>query len=186
MDSFPLMPSRLWFSTYSMSSTILLRAPLRFYIASFFFFFFFFSFQTSVFKSDYLQVLYRFLEFFSNFDWDNFCVSLWGPVPINSLPDVTGNSILYLLSTCYFYLMGSFVICNDVNVTAEPPRKDSGELLLNKVFLDACSSVYAVFPAGQDSQGQPFLSKHFNVIDPLRVSNNLGRSVSKGNSFSHF
>ncbi|KAJ9563391.1 hypothetical protein OSB04_008551 [Centaurea solstitialis] len=102
-----------------------------------------------------LEVLYRFLEFFSNFDWDNFCVSLWGPVPISSLPDVT----------------------------AEPPRKDSGELLLNKVFLDACSSVYAVFPGGQDNQGQTFASKHFNVIDPLRVSNNLGRSVSKGNFF---
>ena len=39
----------------------------------------------------YFQVLYRFLEFFSNFDWDNFCVSLWGPVPICSLPDVTGK-----------------------------------------------------------------------------------------------
>ncbi|XP_024987416.1 uncharacterized protein LOC112522493 isoform X3 [Cynara cardunculus var. scolymus] len=102
-----------------------------------------------------LEVLYRFLEFFSNFDWDNFCVSLWGPVSISSLPDVT----------------------------AEPPRKDSGELLLNKVFLDACSSVYAVFPGGQDNQGQAFVSKHFNVIDPLRVSNNLGRSVSKGNFF---
>ncbi|KAK9103860.1 hypothetical protein Sjap_021114 [Stephania japonica] len=37
------------------------------------------------------EVLYRFLEFFSNFDWDNFCVSLWGPVPISSLPDMTGN-----------------------------------------------------------------------------------------------
>lgn len=65
-------------------------------------------------------------------------------------------------------------------IVAEPPRKDSGELLLNKVFLDACSSLYAVFPGGQDNQGQTFVSKHFNVIDPLRVSNNLGRSVSKG------
>ncbi|XP_047319793.1 uncharacterized protein LOC124923858 [Impatiens glandulifera] len=102
-----------------------------------------------------LEVLYRFLEFFSNFDWENFCVSLWGPVPISSLPDVT----------------------------AEPPRKDSGELLLSKLFLDACSSVYAVFPVGQENQGQTFLSKHFNVIDPLRVNNNLGRSVSKGNFF---
>ncbi|XP_021851697.2 uncharacterized protein [Spinacia oleracea] len=102
-----------------------------------------------------LEVLYRFLEFFSNFDWDNFCVSLWGPVPISSLPDVT----------------------------AEPPRKDSGELLLSKLFLDACSSVYAVFPEGQENQGQPFISKHFNVIDPLRVNNNLGRSVSKGNFY---
>ncbi|XP_042966086.1 uncharacterized protein LOC122299713 isoform X3 [Carya illinoinensis] len=102
-----------------------------------------------------LEVLYRFLEFFSKFDWDNFCVSLWGPVPISSLPDVT----------------------------AEPPRNDGGELLLSKLFLDACSSVYAVFPGGQENQGQPFLSKHFNVIDPLRVNNNLGRSVSKGNFF---
>ncbi|XP_020228394.1 uncharacterized protein LOC109809476 isoform X2 [Cajanus cajan] len=102
-----------------------------------------------------LEVLYRFLEFFSKFDWDNFCVSLWGPVPISSLPDVT----------------------------AEPPRKDGGDLLLSKLFLDACSSVYAVFPGGQENQGQPFVSKHFNVIDPLRVNNNLGRSVSKGNFF---
>ncbi|XP_054783579.1 uncharacterized protein LOC129290712 isoform X2 [Prosopis cineraria] len=102
-----------------------------------------------------LEVLYRFLEFFSQFDWDNFCVSLWGPVPISSLPDVT----------------------------AEPPRKDGGDLLLSKLFLDACSSVYAVLPGGQENQGQPFVSKHFNVIDPLRVNNNLGRSVSKGNFF---
>lgn len=45
------------------------------------------------------QVLYRFLEFFSKFDWDNFCVSLWGPVPISSLPDVTG--IQNLLEDCH-------------------------------------------------------------------------------------
>ncbi|KAF5733122.1 hypothetical protein HS088_TW17G00658 [Tripterygium wilfordii] len=102
-----------------------------------------------------LEVLYRFLEFFSKFDWDNFCVSLWGPVPIGSLPDVT----------------------------AEPPIKDCEELLLRKPFLDACTAVYAVFPTGQENQGQPFVSKHFNVIDPLRINNNLGRSVSKGNFF---
>lgn len=39
----------------------------------------------------HVQVLYRFLEFFSKFDWENYCVSLWGPVPISSLPDVTGT-----------------------------------------------------------------------------------------------
>lgn len=102
-----------------------------------------------------LEVLYRFLEFFSNFDWENFCVSLCGPVPIRSLPDIT----------------------------AESPRKDGAELLLSRLFLDSCSSVYAVFPGGQDSQSQPFVSKHFNVVDPLRTNNNLGRSVSKGNFF---
>jgi hypothetical protein len=64
---------------------------------------------------------------------------------------------------------------------AEPPRIDSGELLLNKSFLDTCSSAYGVVPHTQENHSQPFISKHFNVIDPLRTNNNLGRSVSKGN-----
>ncbi|KAJ8440668.1 hypothetical protein Cgig2_031085 [Carnegiea gigantea] len=118
-----------------------------------------------------LEVLYRFLEFFSNFDWDNFCVSLWGPVPICSLPDVTGK--------CH---PRSCINCQNLDA-AEPPRKDSGELLLSKLFLNACTYVYAVFPGGLDNQGQAFSSKYFNVIDPLRVNNNLGRSVSKGNFY---
>ncbi|KAK1398756.1 hypothetical protein POM88_008619 [Heracleum sosnowskyi] len=65
----------------------------------------------------------------------------------------------------------------------DPPRKDGGDLLLNKVFLRACSTVYSVFPGGQENNELPFIPKHFNVIDPLRANNNLGRSVSKGNFF---
>ncbi|KAK1275071.1 hypothetical protein QJS04_geneDACA004126 [Acorus gramineus] len=79
-----------------------------------------------------LEVLYRFLEFFSNFDWDNFCVSLWGPVPISTLPQI---------------------------------------------------AVFSVFPGAREQHGPPFAPKHFNIIDPLRMNNNLGRSVSKGNFF---
>ncbi|KAK3032933.1 hypothetical protein RJ639_036104 [Escallonia herrerae] len=44
-----------------------------------------------------LEVLYRFLEFFSKFDWENFCISLWGPVPICSLPEITGSVVPLLL-----------------------------------------------------------------------------------------
>ncbi|KAJ8478649.1 hypothetical protein OPV22_022376 [Ensete ventricosum] len=102
-----------------------------------------------------LEVLYRFLEFFSNFDWDNYCISLWGPVPISSLPDMT----------------------------AEPPRKDNGKLLFSKGFLDNRTALYSVTPGVQENNNQPFVSKHFNVVDPLRTNNNLGRSVSKGNFF---
>ncbi|KAK1322797.1 hypothetical protein QJS10_CPA02g01566 [Acorus calamus] len=98
-----------------------------------------------------LEVLYRFLEFFSNFDWDNFCVSLWGPVPISTLPQIA----------------------------VELPWKDSGRLLLGQQFLDACNSVFSVFPGAQEQHGPPFAPKHFNIIDPLRMNNNLGRSVSK-------
>jgi len=65
-------------------------------------------------------------------------------------------------------------------IAANPPRKDGGELLLNKMFLSACSTAYSVFPGGQETQEQPFITKHFNIIDPLRLNNNLGRSVSKG------
>ncbi|KAG2564352.1 hypothetical protein PVAP13_7NG129900 [Panicum virgatum] len=68
-------------------------------------------------------------------------------------------------------------------MTAEPPRMDSGELLRNKSFLDTCSVAYGVVPRTQENKGQPFVSKHFNIIDPLRTNNNLGRSVSKGNLF---
>jgi hypothetical protein len=64
---------------------------------------------------------------------------------------------------------------------ADPPRTDTDELLLSKSFLDRCNHLYGVMPRTQENQGQPFVSKHFNVIDPLRINNNLGRSVSKGN-----
>ncbi|XP_021729042.1 uncharacterized protein LOC110696079 [Chenopodium quinoa] len=102
-----------------------------------------------------LEVLYRFVEFFSKFDWANFCISLRGPVPICSLP----------------------------SMTADPPRRDDAELLLNNMFLNACNRAYSVYAGGLDNQEQPFISKHFNVVDPLRINNNLGRSVSKGNFY---
>jgi len=66
------------------------------------------------------------------------------------------------------------------NVTALSPREDGGQILLSQLFLEVCSSVYAVFPSQQENQEQSFVSKYFNVIDPLRTNNNLGRSVSKG------
>ncbi|XP_028113551.1 uncharacterized protein LOC114311623 [Camellia sinensis] len=35
-----------------------------------------------------LAVLYRFLDYFSKFDWDNYCISLTGPVRQSSLPEI--------------------------------------------------------------------------------------------------
>lgn len=65
-------------------------------------------------------------------------------------------------------------------LAAEPPRTDAGALRVSEAFLKACSRVYAVNHAAQEIQGPPFVSKYFNVIDPLRENNNLGRSVNKG------
>ncbi|KAH9537629.1 hypothetical protein CY35_16G064100 [Sphagnum magellanicum] len=113
-----------------------------------------------------LQVLYMFLEFFSNFDWDRYCVSLWGPVPLASVPVVAGRQS---------------ISGEKLQELAEPPRIDGGELLLTKAFLDACSETYGIVPIGQDAKSNMFHMKFLNIIDPLRTANNLGRSVSKGN-----
>lgn len=100
-----------------------------------------------------LEVLFTFLDYFSKFDWERYCVSLWGPVPLTSLPDLT----------------------------AEPPIKDGGRLLLSKGFLDSCNALYDVFPKGQDTLVRTFSGKFLNIVDPLRTNNNLGRSVSQAN-----
>ncbi|RDX89278.1 hypothetical protein CR513_29021, partial [Mucuna pruriens] len=100
-----------------------------------------------------IYVLLRFLDFFSKFDWNNYCISLRGPVPISSLPDMK----------------------------AEPPRKNCQELLLSENFLNACEFCYGVMPSIEELKEKPFVSKYLNVVDPLRSNNNLGRSINKGN-----
>lgn len=102
-----------------------------------------------------LEVLFRFLQFFSKFDWEHYCLSLWGPIHLSALQDMA----------------------------AEPPQKHGGQLLLSHAFLYACSQAYAVLPAGQDNQGRIFSSKYMNVVDPLRTNNNLGRSISRGSFY---
>ncbi|CAI8598402.1 unnamed protein product [Vicia faba] len=104
-----------------------------------------------------LQVLFRFLEFFSNFDWENYCISLSGPVPKDSLP----------------------------NMIAESPRKDceSQELLLTELFLNACKTCYGNTPRSQENHEKHFVTKHIDIIDPLCADNNLGRSINKGSFF---
>nr|KYP69866.1 Poly(A) RNA polymerase cid14 [Cajanus cajan] len=100
-----------------------------------------------------LEVLLRFLDLFSGFDWTNYCISLRGPVRISSLP----------------------------NMRAEPPRKNCQELLLREQFLYGCESCYGVMPSSQELREKPFASKFLNIVDPLRSNNNLGRSINKGN-----
>jgi hypothetical protein len=38
-----------------------------------------------------LAVLYKFLDYYGSFDWNNYCISVNGPVPISSLPELTGK-----------------------------------------------------------------------------------------------
>ncbi|KAK1286619.1 hypothetical protein QJS10_CPB20g00131 [Acorus calamus] len=85
------------------------------------------------------EVLYRFLDHFSKFDWDNYCVS----------------------------------------INAEVPENDGSELLLSKDFLNLCVRLFSV----PTIEGAKFPPKNLNIVDPLKETNNLGRSVSKGNFY---
>ncbi|GJP55030.1 hypothetical protein CLOM_g14018 [Closterium sp. NIES-68] len=97
-----------------------------------------------------LHVLVKFLEVFSKFDWEQFCLSLKGPVPLSSLP----------------------------TMLAERPG-GVDDLLLTDEFLAACYAKYSLSPMVQAGQSRPFMVKFLNIIDPLLDNNNLGRSVSK-------
>ncbi|XP_010529933.1 PREDICTED: uncharacterized protein LOC104806642 isoform X2 [Tarenaya hassleriana] len=102
-----------------------------------------------------LAVLYKFLDYFSKFDWDNYCISLNGPLRLSSLPEVI----------------------------VETPDNSGQDLLLTSEFLKECLDMYSVSSRGFETNSRAFPSKHLNIVDPLRENNNLGRSVSKGNFY---
>ncbi|KAG0467477.1 hypothetical protein HPP92_019057 [Vanilla planifolia] len=101
-------------------------------------------------------VLFWFLDYYSKFDWDNYCISLSGPIPVSSLPELS----------------------------PETAGNDDRELLLTRDdFLKSCVDSFSVAIRGLENNSRTFIKKHLNIVDPLRESNNLGRSVSKGNFY---
>ncbi|KAG7561076.1 polymerase nucleotidyl transferase domain [Arabidopsis thaliana x Arabidopsis arenosa] len=98
-----------------------------------------------------LAVLYKFLDYYGSFDWNNYCVSVNGPVPISSLPELTASP------------------------------ENGHELLLDEKFLRNCVELYSAPTKAVDSNGLEFPIKHLNIVDPLKYSNNLGKSVTQGN-----
>lgn len=41
-------------------------------------------------------MLYLFLVYFCNFDWDKYCVTMWGPVPLARITEISsGMSSVY-------------------------------------------------------------------------------------------
>ncbi|XP_062173239.1 uncharacterized protein LOC133878671 [Alnus glutinosa] len=102
-----------------------------------------------------LAVLYRFLDYFSKFDWEKYCISLSGPVCRSSLPEIR----------------------------VEIPENGGDHLLLSKEFLRSCFEMFSVLPRGLETNSRAFPQKHLNIIDPLKENNNLGRSINRGNFY---
>ncbi|WVZ67076.1 hypothetical protein U9M48_016214 [Paspalum notatum var. saurae] len=101
-----------------------------------------------------LEAFYRFLEYFSKFDWDQYGISLNGPVDLSSL----------------------------TNLTVEPTIVQD-ELLFGEEFRQGSLDRLVVIPNESDGCDTQFRLKFLNIIDPLKRSNNLGRSVSKANFY---
>ncbi|CAA0836210.1 PAP/OAS1 substrate-binding domain superfamily [Striga hermonthica] len=102
-----------------------------------------------------LSVLFKFLDYFSKFDWDTYCLSLNGPVRLSSLPAIV----------------------------VEMPEDSDQELLLHNDFLTLCVETFSVPYRGGENNSRGFQLKHLNIVDPLKEMNNLGRSVSRGNFY---
>ncbi|XP_061368053.1 uncharacterized protein LOC133311053 isoform X2 [Gastrolobium bilobum] len=99
-----------------------------------------------------LEVLYRFLDYYSTFDWEHHYVSVDGPKALSSLP-----------------------------VIIETPECERGEFLLNKEFLRNYRDMCSASARAMETVTHEFPIKPMNILDPLRNDNNLGRSVSRGN-----
>ncbi|KQJ89463.1 uncharacterized protein LOC100826374 [Brachypodium distachyon] len=102
-----------------------------------------------------LAVLYRFLDYYSKFDWDNKGISLYGPVLLSSLPELVSDA----------------------------PVTHDGDFLKREEFLRECAQTFTVPPRNSEKNTRLFSRKFLNIVDPLKQNNNLGRSVSKGNFF---
>ncbi|KAL2897867.1 Terminal uridylyltransferase cid1, partial [Bienertia sinuspersici] len=99
-------------------------------------------------------VLYKFLDYYSTFDWNSYCIGFNGLVPISSLPEL----VVQLPNDCDDLLLTDAFL------------RSSRETILSSTNFSGTNNV--VFPV-----------KFLNILDPLREDNNLGRSVSKGNFY---
>ncbi|CAK8567784.1 unnamed protein product [Lathyrus sativus] len=96
-----------------------------------------------------LEVLYRFLDYYSTFDWEKNYITIDGPQPLSSLPEIV-----------------------------EKPESERGGLLLSKELLKNYRDMCSV-PKACDTSPREFPIKCMNILDPLKSDNNLGRSVNK-------
>ncbi|KAK7282426.1 hypothetical protein RIF29_11178 [Crotalaria pallida] len=98
-----------------------------------------------------LEVLYKFLDYYSKFDWDTNYISIDGPKALSTLPEIV-----------------------------ESPECDRAGFLLSREFLNSYRDMCFVQARASETKTNEFPTKFMNISDPLKSNNNLGRSVSKG------
>ncbi len=84
-----------------------------------------------------------------------------------------------------FFVIGSFLFFHwscklYFFFTADSPDTVNDDFTMREDFLKECAQWFTVLPRNSEKNTQVFPRKFFNIVDPLKQSNNLGRSVSKG------
>jgi hypothetical protein len=113
-----------------------------------------------------LSVFHRFLEVFSEFDFDRYCLSILGPIPLDSFPHPRVDEMA--LPTCEPLI---------------PPAELRDAVLKYSSGGEAASAIDLLSPGlSCVTYKEPLINltrKHLNIMDPLMPTNNLGRSVSR-------
>ena len=126
-----------------------------------------------------LEVFQRFLEVFAEFDFDTYCLSMLGPIPLESFPSPHIDE--QQLPPCQMTVSATSLRDAVMQYSAKPREATSAVECLSPEL--SCSSV--------QSPNIQLMKKHLNIMDPLLPSNNLGRSVSRSSymrmkmAFSH-
>jgi len=158
-----------------------------------------------------LQVLIKFFEYFSDFDWDYYGIGIQGAflldnsngivspnhhivAPQSSTPLLSGSSSLQSATSEHsssssqsqknetaahpHYSHATSTTAASVknsHSTINDPTLIQHNFVCTDEFLKECVDRYGI------TTDRPFQRKFFNILDPARADNNLGRSVSRSN-----
>ena len=143
-----------------------------------------------------LCVLATFLDFYSQFDFSNYAMSLNGPVPLEQFGVFLPAVDIPAAATATHVDMINGQSEDSTSVVGRPTIEKQfsgcGKLLLPKAFVASCCEKYVREHNGGQKPSQngdrsvenahrKFVSKFFNIVDPLDPTNNLGRSVNYSN-----
>lgn len=108
---------------------------------------------------------------------------MYGPISLSSLPELV-SKWMWSDMLPLFFVIGSFLFSLVMQTlfffTADSPDTVNDDFTMREDFLKECAQWFTVLPRNSEKNTQVFPRKFFNIVDPLKQSNNLGRSVSKG------
>ncbi len=114
-----------------------------------------------------LDTFQRFLQVFAEFDFDNYCLSVFGPIPLDSFPHPHIDEQQLPLGA---RLLSAEELRDSVSEYSAKPKDSTSAIEWLSPDLSCSSS---------EKPNIQLAKKHLNIMDPLLPSNNLGRSVSK-------